>query len=154
MGTGSIIKPGDVQRMTAGTGVTHSEFNASETDPVHLLQIWIVPGQRNLKPSYEQKTIPIDGANGDLRLVASPDGRDGSVTVHQDVALFAGKLKADQKAEHALNPARHAWLQVTRGSVTANGQKLQAGDGAAISEEAKVSLKAESPAEVLLFDLA
>ena len=154
MGTGSVIRPGDVQRMSAGTGVTHSEFNASETDPVHLLQIWIMPGQRNLKPSYEQKTIPIDQANGDLRLVASPDGREGSVTVHQDVALYAAKLKADQQAEHALDPGRHAWLQVARGSVTANGQKLQEGDGAAISEEAKLSLKAESPAEVLLFDLA
>jgi hypothetical protein len=159
MGTGSIIRPGDVQRMSAGTGVTHSEFNASDREPVHLLQIWILPERRNIQPSYEQKSIPIDQApvgqhNGSLRLVASPDGRDGSVTVHQDVTLYAAKLPAHGKAEHALAPGRNAWLQVVRGSVSANGHLLQAGDGAAISEEARLTLEAASPAEVLVFDLA
>src|SRR5262245_43629850 len=154
MGTGSVIRPGDVQRMTAGTGVTHSEFNASETDPVKLLQIWILPERRNLEPSYEQKTIAIDQPNGALRLVASPDGRDGSVTVHQNVSLYAAKLPGGATAEHALAPERHAWLQVVRGGVTANGQPLQAGDGAAISGEAKLKLEAKDAAEVLVFDLA
>ncbi|HEX7927049.1 MAG TPA: pirin family protein [bacterium] len=154
MGTGSVIRPGDVQRMTAGTGVTHSEFNASETEPVKLLQIWIMPEKRNLQPSYEQKSIPIDQANGSLRLVASPDGRDGSVTVHQNVSLYAAKLPAGGKAEHALGPERHAWLQVVRGGVTANGETLQAGDGLAVSEEAAMKLEAKDGAEVLVFDLA
>jgi quercetin 2,3-dioxygenase len=154
MGTGSIIRPGDVQRMSAGTGVTHSEFNPSKKDPVHLLQIWILPGQTGSRPSYEQKAFSDEEKRGKLRLIASMDGRDGSVTVHQDVALYATKLDAGESVEHELKPERHAWLHVARGSVALNGQTLSAGDGAAVSSETKLVLTASGPAEALLFDLA
>ena len=153
LGTGSLIRPGEVQRMSAGTGIRHSEFNASRSDPVHLLQIWILPDTVGLPPSYEQRALPA-AAHGGLALVASPNGRDGSVTVHQDVGVFAGQLAPGKTVSHSLAAGRHAWVHVARGSTSVNGQPLQAGDSAAISGESEVALRADAPAEVLLFDLA
>jgi hypothetical protein len=154
MGNGSIIRPGDVQRMTAGTGVTHSEYNPSSTEPVHFLQIWILPERDGLPPSYEQRTFPADEKRGALRLVASRPGRDGSVTVNQDVELLAALLDPGDEVVHPLAHGRHAWVQVARGGVTLNGTPLAAGDGAALSDERQVTLAATAPSEVLLFDLA
>jgi redox-sensitive bicupin YhaK (pirin superfamily) len=154
MGTGSTIRPGDVQRMSAGTGVTHSEENASRSEPVHFMQIWIVPDQRGLPPSYEQKRFGDDEKRGRLRLVASPDGADGSVTIHQDARLYATLLDPGARVQHPLAPGRHAWVQVLRGAITVNGETLAAGDGAALSEVATVELAGVEPAETLLFDLA
>ncbi len=155
MGNGSVIRPGDIQRMTAGTGVAHSEYNASKTDPVHLLQIWMYPERKGLAPGYEQKNVPESARRGLLRLVASPDGRDGSVTLHQDNELYAAILAPGETARHELRPGRHAWLQVARGRVVVNGTELAAGDGAAISEETFVELVGQGEeAELLLFDLA
>jgi redox-sensitive bicupin YhaK (pirin superfamily) len=154
MGTGSIIKPGDVQRMTAGTGVLHSEANASEREPVHFLQIWLLPESGGLKPGYEQRAFPPDARKGRLTLVGSRDAREGSVTIHQDVDLYSGALDAGDLVVHALKPGRHAWVQMTRGAVTLNGQTLNAGDGAALSEEAAIQIEASAPSELLLFDLA
>ena len=153
MGTGSVIRPGDVQRMSAGTGVQHSEYNASKSDKVHFLQIWILPAQQRLAPSYEQKTFTNDDKKNRLRLVASPDGREGSVTVHQDVALYASVLDAGASVEQPLAKGRHAWVQVVRGAVDVNGQRLLAGDGASLSDEAKLTLEAAEPSELLVFDL-
>jgi len=153
LGTGSVIKPGEVQRMTAGTGVLHSEYNPSKQDPLHFLQIWILPERGGLKPSYEQKAFAPEALKDQLHLVASPDGRDGSITVHQDVRLFAGRLGAGATVKQVLDPKRPGWLQVARGAVTANGQRLGEGDGAAIDGEAALELRAEGDAEVLLFDL-
>ena len=135
LGTGSVIRPGDVQRMTAGTGVRHSEFNASAAEPVHFLQIWILPEVAGLPPGYEQKTFAVADKLGRLRLVASRDGRDGSVTVHQDVGLYAAALVPGEKVVHAPASGRHVWLQVARGIVTLNGKRLGQGDGAAASGE-------------------
>jgi len=154
LGNGAAIRPGEVQRMSAGTGIDHSEFNHSKDALVHLLQIWILPERRGLTPSYEQKVFPIEQTQNGLLLVAARDGRDGAVTVHQDVALYAGKLAAGARIEHALAPGRHAWLQVARGSVEVSGQKLRAGDGLAASDEAELAISASDDAEVLLFDLA
>lgn len=154
MGTGSVIRPGDVQRMSAGTGVTHSEFNASRTDPVHFLQIWILPEKASLPPSYEQKSFSSEERRNRLRLVASRDGGEGAVTVHQDVALYAAVLDPSASVTHRLAPGRHAWVQVARGAVDVAGQRLAAGDGAAISDEAEITLQAGEPSEVLVFDLA
>jgi len=154
MGHGSTIHPGDVQRMSAGTGVTHSEFNASRTEPVHFLQIWILPDRTGLAPSYEQRRLPEEERRGRLRLVASPDGADGSVTVHQDACLLAALLAPGQAVGHALAPGRHAWVQVARGAVEVSGQRLSAGDGAALSRETEVALRGIADSEVLLFDLA
>ncbi len=154
MGNGSVIRPGDVQRMSAGTGVTHSEFNPSEREPVHLLQIWLLPERNRLPPSYEQKAFPAEALNGKLALVASHAGRDGSVAIHQDVNLYAGRFAAGETASHAVPPGRYVWLQVARGEIEVNGQALAAGDAAALSEEAKLELKAKSAAEVLVFDLS
>lgn len=154
LGTGSIIYPGEVQKMTAGTGVTHSEYNPSKTELVHLLQIWIVPDQRNLPPSYEQKTYSTAEKRNQLRLIASPQGRDGSVTVHQDVNLYASVLEAGNKVVHELSPNRHIWVQVAQGEITLNGLSLSAGDAAAISEENQVVVIANTASEFLLFDLA
>ena len=154
MGSGSVIRPGDVQRMTAGTGVTHSEFNHSKTAPVHFLQIWIVPERARLAPSYEEKQFPVADRANRLRLVASPDGRDGAVTVHQDVALYAGVLDAGASVTHTLAPGRHAWVQIARGAVDLGGKHLATGDGAALSDEPSVTLTAGEPSEILLFDLA
>jgi redox-sensitive bicupin YhaK (pirin superfamily) len=154
MGNGSVIRPGDVQRMTAGTGVAHSEFNASQSKPVHLLQIWILPNQRNLTPGYEQKAFSQSERTGQLRLIASVDGHDGSVTINQDANVFASILITDHELEHELSNHRHAWIQVARGSIRVNGQDLESGDGAAISDETSLHIVGRSPAEFLLFDLA
>ena len=154
MGTGSVIRPGDVQYMSAGCGVTHSEFNASDKEPVHLLQIWMLPEQKGLKPFYGQKTFSAEEKSGRLRLVASPDGRDGSVKIRQDNELYATLLRKGETVRHELKPDRHAYVQVARGSVTLNGKRLDEGDGAAISEEKAVELAGADQAEVLLFDLA
>jgi quercetin 2,3-dioxygenase len=154
MGNGSVIRPGDVQYMSAGTGVTHSEFNASKSEPAHLLQIWMLPEKKGLKPVYGQKNFAESEKRGKLRLVASPDGRDGSVTVRQDNELYATVLGAGESVRHELKPDRHAYVQVARGSVKLNGKELQEGDGAAISEEKGIELTGVQDAEVLLFDLA
>ena len=153
IGTGSVIRPGDVQRMSAGTGVRHSEFNESRTEPVHFLQIWILPDRRGHAPGYEQKTFPESERRGRLRLVASNDGREGSVSLHQDVTLWAGVLDEGQKAELPLAAGRHAWVHVVRGTVTVNGKRLGEGDGAALSDERAVALEGHG-GEVLVFDLA
>jgi quercetin 2,3-dioxygenase len=152
MGNGSTIRPGDVQRMSAGTGVTHSEMNPNKKDAVHFYQIWILPKEKGLQPSYEQKAFP-DRA-GKLRVVASQDGRDGSVTVHQDMTLEAAVLKPGDKVEHALAANRYAWVQVAKGSVTIDGKTLTIGDGAAVNGEGTLAISAVSDAEVLVFDLA
>lgn len=154
MGNGSVIKPGDIQYMSAGTGVTHSEFNASETEPVHLYQIWMFPEKQGLKPVYGQKNFSEAEKRAKLRLVVSPDGRDGSVKIRQDNDLYATVLSAGETVKHELKLERHAYVQVARGSVTLNGTKLDEGDGAAISDEKTLYLTGEKDAEVLLFDLA
>jgi redox-sensitive bicupin YhaK (pirin superfamily) len=154
MGTGSVIRPGDVQRMSAGTGVVHSEFNASKEVPVHFLQIWILPEAARIPPSYEQKRFGDEEKQGRLRAVAARDGRDGALTVHQDVTVYAGLLAAGEVVRQPLAPGRHAWVQVVRGAVDLGGQPLSAGDGAAVSDEAELALTAREAAEVLVFDLA
>ena len=154
LGTGSVIRPGELQRMTAGTGILHSEANASETDPVHLYQIWLLPERRGLQPGYEQRSFVGPESGGGFRLVASRDGRGGSLTVHQDVALSRADLAAGDQAGHALAPGRHAWVQVIRGRVELGGHTLVAGDGAALSEELRVEVRGLDRSEVLLFDLA
>jgi redox-sensitive bicupin YhaK (pirin superfamily) len=154
MGTGSVIRPGDVQRMSAGTGVRHSEYNASKSEPVHFLQIWLMPAERGITPSYEQKAFTADEKRGRLRVVASPDGRDGSVTVHSDAVLHAGLFDKGESAELPLREGRHAWVHVARGKVRVNGKELAAGDGAAVSEQASVKVEGVDGGEVLVFDLA
>jgi quercetin 2,3-dioxygenase len=154
IGTGSVIRPGDVQIMSAGTGILHSEFNHSKVEPVHFLQIWIEPERAGIAPRYEQKTFSDGDKRGRLLLVASPDGRDGSLTVHQDVELRAAILEAGQRVAQALKTGRKAWLQLARGDLQLNGQDLKAGDGAAIEAESSLTLEAKSDrAEILLFDL-
>ena len=153
LGTGSVIRPGDVQRMSAGTGIAHSEFNASESDPVHFLQIWVLPKQRGLTPSYEQKSFPPETRKGRLQLVGASDGRDGAVTIHQDLDLHVANLAKGDAVTHTLAPRRKAWVQVTRGEVTVNGEVVRKGDGAALSDEAEVKIAANDNAEVLLFDI-
>jgi redox-sensitive bicupin YhaK (pirin superfamily) len=155
LGTGSIIRPGELQRMTAGSGVRHSEQNASSSEPVHFLQIWILPEADGLAPGYEQKSFPAEARRGRLQLVASRDGRDGSVTVHQDVALHLANLGAGETARLPLAPGRRAWVQLASGALEVNGQLLQAGDGAALTGEAAVELRgaAGRGGEALLFDL-
>ena len=153
MGNGSIIRPGDIQRMSAGTGVTHSEFNPSSDEPVHLLQIWLLPIKRGLTPGYEEKRFPPETRRGSLRLIAARDGREGAVTIHQDADLWTALLEPGQSVRHGLEPGRHAWLHVTGGSVKANGVSLGAADGAAVSGEKAVEVTANDRAEILLFDL-
>jgi quercetin 2,3-dioxygenase len=153
MGNGSVIRPGDVQRMSAGTGVSHSEFNPSDSEPVHLLQIWIMPRARNLPSSYEQKYFSEDERRGHLRLVASQDGSEGSVTIQQDARLYAAILAAKSSLVYDLAEDRHAWMQIARGTVEVNGHELKQGDGAAVSKERGLRLTAADQAEVLLFDL-
>ena len=153
-GISSVIRPGDVQRMSAGTGVRHSEFNPSDTEPTHFLQIWIQPERDGLSPSYEQRMFPAADRRGMLRLVASRDGQEGSVTVHQDVRLYVGTLGAGEELVHHLADDRHAWVQVIRGEVRLNDMALTAGDGAAVSKEAVLQLRTTDAAELLLFDLA
>ena len=154
MGNGSVIRTGDVQYMSAGTGVAHSEFNASKTEPVHLYQIWMFPEKQGLKPAYDQKNFSQTEKSGRLRLIASPDGRDGSVTIRQDNELYAAVLGKGESVRHELKPDRHAYVQVARGSVTLNGASLSEGDGAAISAEKSFELAGVRDAEVLVFDLA
>ncbi|HVO13825.1 MAG TPA: pirin family protein [Alphaproteobacteria bacterium] len=153
-GTAETIRPGEVQRMTAGTGVRHSEFNASDKEPVHFLQIWILPEREGFEPGYEQRAFSEAEKRGKLRLVASRDGRDGSVTVHQDVALYATLLGAGDKVSYDLKPGRHAWVQVARGQVKLNGALLKEGDGAAIEKLDRIELEGATESETLLFDLA
>ena len=153
LGTGAVIYPGEVQRMSAGTGIRHSEFNHSKTDSVHFLQIWILPEQEGLPPSYEQRNFPLEEKRGKLRLVAAKDGREGAVTVHQDVELYASVLEPGDSVSHHLQRDRHAWVQVVQGAITLNGLPLAAGDGAAISDEDKVDVQADTSTEILLFDL-
>ena len=154
MDNGSVIRPGDVQRMTAGTGVTHSEFNHSGDDQVHFLQIWILPDTANLEPGYEEKRFDRADKQNQLRLVGSRDARDGSVRIHQDVDLYASVLSGGTALTHNFRDGRKGWLQVVSGSVRANGETLDAGDGAAITELSELTLDAVSDAEVLLFDMA
>ena len=153
MGNGSIIHPGDGQRMSAGTGVRHSEANPSSTDPVHLLQIWILPDRHGHAPGYEQKSFPEKENRGRLRLIASPDGSDGSVTIHQDAKLYVSLLSPGQQVEHQIAPGRFGWLQVAKGGVELNGKDLKQGDGAATDDQ-KLIIKGVQDSEILLFDLA
>ncbi len=153
MGNGSVIRPGDVQRMTAGTGVRHSEKNASDAERVHLLQIWILPNAEGLEPGYEQKAFSEDERRGQFRLIASNEGRDGSVRLNQDVNLFASILEAGQEVEHTMDPARYGWIQVARGSISVNGENTGQGDGVVIVGESSLRIKAQEDAEILLFDL-
>lgn len=154
MGNGTVIRPGEVQRMSAGTGIRHSEFNASASDEVHLLQIWIEPNRNGVTPSYEQTFFDAAEKLGKLRLVASPDGSEGSVTIHQDAKLYAALLDPAHPAEHVLPPGRRAYLHVARGAASLNGLELAAGDGARIEGESALRLESAGSAEVLLFDLA
>jgi redox-sensitive bicupin YhaK (pirin superfamily) len=148
------IRPGEVQKMSAGTGVTHSEMNPSPEEPVHLLQIWIRPEREGLRPYYEQKAFAEAERRGKLRLVAAPEGAEESVTLYQNVSLYNALLGAGEEVQHDLAPGRHAWLQVVKGAVTLNGHKLKAGDGAAVSGEESLTVTADEESEVLLFDLA
>jgi quercetin 2,3-dioxygenase len=152
MGNGRTIRPGEVQYMAAGTGVTHSEFNPSETEATHLLQIWIVPDRKGAKPNYAERNFAQAPA-GKLNLVASKAGRDGSIAINQDADLFVAKFQGGETVSHTLSPNRHAWLHVAEGELTVNGQKLVAGDGVAVSEEKELKLTASKPGQVLLFDL-
>jgi redox-sensitive bicupin YhaK (pirin superfamily) len=153
MGTGSVIRRGDAQRMSAGTGVTHSEANPSRDEPVHLLQIWIFPREQDLQPEYEEKKFSDDEKRNKLRLIVSPDGSEGSVKIHQDAKIFASLLDGRQEVFQSLEDGRGAWLQVAAGSVKLNNVALKQGDGAAVSQESQLRITAEGPAEVLLFDL-
>ncbi|MFQ3613875.1 MAG: pirin family protein [Cyanobacteriota bacterium] len=154
LGTGSIIRPGEIQRMTAGTGIRHSEYNHSAEESVHLLQIWILPEQENLEPSYEQKTTGLAEHPNEFRLIASRDGRQGSVTVHQNLNLYAALIEPGHIITQRLGSKRYGWLQMARGNATLNGLPLREGDGVAIAEESELTLSSEEGAEVLLFDLA
>ncbi|MBI2529298.1 MAG: pirin family protein [Candidatus Rokubacteria bacterium] len=154
MGHGSVIRPGNVQRMSAGTGVTHSEFNASDAEPVHFLQIWILPDRTGLPPSYEEKQFAREDKRGALRLIAAPDGREGAATLHQDTRVYASVLEPGERLTHRLLPGRHAWLHVVSGALTLDAAALAGGDGVAVSDESALSLSATAPSEVLLFDLA
>ena len=154
MGNGSIIRPGDVQRMTAGTGVRHSEKNASPSERVHLLQIWILPDTVGLDPGYEQKAFAEDERRGQLRLIASNDGRDGSVTVHQDVSVFASIVGAGESVKYDMDQTRYGWIQVARGAISVNGQRAGQGDGAVVMGESSLEIAADESAEILFFDLA
>ena len=154
LGNGSVVRPGELQHMTAGTGVRHSEFNPSDQEWVHLYQIWLLPERKGLKPSYEQKAFTSEERQGTLRLAASPTGEHGSLTIHQDGRLYLSTLKAGETVAQALKPGRHAWLQVLRGQAALNGHLLSAGDGAAVSQEEKVEIRGQDDAEVMLFDLA
>jgi redox-sensitive bicupin YhaK (pirin superfamily) len=153
-GIGSVIRPGDVQRMSAGTGVRHSERNLSPSERVHFLQIWLLPTARNIPPSYEQKTFTAEDKRGRLRLVASPDGRDGSVTIHTDASLYAGLFAAGEASELSIPRSRYAWVQLARGRARVNGAELGAGDGAALTDESNVRIEGVADAELLVFDLA
>ncbi|RCS47778.1 pirin family protein [Bremerella cremea] len=154
MGNGEVLRPGEFQRMTAGTGITHSEFNPSETEPVHLYQIWLFPDKKGYTPSYEQKRFPDEQLHNRLRVVASPDAEEGSLAIHQDAKIFLSKLDAGASVELPIAPERHAWLQVLRGSITLNDIQLNTSDGAAVSDEQQLKIEANEAAEIMLFDLA
>jgi quercetin 2,3-dioxygenase len=154
LGNGSVIRPGDVQRMSAGTGVTHSEFNHSQSELVHFLQIWIQPERAGARPSYAEQRFDDADKRGRLRLIGSRDGREGSVVIHQDLALYAALLAAGEQVEHELAAGRRAWLQVARGAVQVNGRDLSAGDGLAVADERRLTIRGAESAEVLLFDMA
>ncbi|MEA5616380.1 pirin family protein [Cronbergia sp. UHCC 0137] len=154
LGTGSVIRPGDAQIMSAGTGIMHSEFNPSQTEELHLLQIWILPDQQGLAPRYEQKSFSVADKRGKLRLIASKDGRDGAVTIHQDVDIYSSILEQGDVVNYHLRPHRYAWLQIAKGVITFNGQELSAGDGVQIIGEEKLEISTNNNAEILLFDLA
>jgi redox-sensitive bicupin YhaK (pirin superfamily) len=157
MGTGSVIKPGEVQRISAGSGVTHSEFNPSATEPVHFMQIWLLPERNGIKPSYEQRGFARKDRQGKLQLVAAKEPENGALRIYQDAKLFAAELGSGEQVKHELAPERHAWLQVARGEVKLNGQSLKAGDGAAVTSEPELVISANGngkPSELLLFDLA
>jgi redox-sensitive bicupin YhaK (pirin superfamily) len=154
LGSGGVVGQGELQRMRAGTGITHSEFNASGAEPVHLNQIWLLPEREGFKPSYEQKSFPEPERRNRLRLVAAPDGADGSLTIRQDARLFLGSLEPGREVTTGLRADRHAWVQVLRGEVALNGSRRAAGVGAALSEESGLAIRADVPSEVLLFDLA
>ena len=153
MGTAKAIVPGEVQRMSAGTGVMHSEFNHSATDTTHFLQIWIIPAKTGVTPSYEQKTFPDAEKRGRLRLVVSPDGADGSVTIHQDARMYAGLFDGDESATHALAPGRLGYVHLARGAATVNGHALQAGDALLLADEPAITIGRGQGAELLVFDL-
>lgn len=152
MGNTAVMKSGDVQRISAGTGILHSEFNYSPIEPVHLLQIWLMPNRKGVKPNYAEKSYA-NAANGQLHLIASGTGRDGAVSINQDADVFVAKLAAGDRLQHALKPGRHAWVQVAVGELTLNGQTLNAGDGAAVSEEAVLDLAGQKTTQALVFDL-
>ena len=154
MGNGEVLRPGEFQRMSAGTGITHSEFNPSSAEPVHLYQIWLFPEREGIEPSYEQKRFPEEERRNRLRLVASRAVDDGSLRIHQDARIYLANVDAGQRVEHDLAPGRHAWVQVLRGRVTLNGTELDTSDGAAVSDETRVAVSADDDAEVMLFDLA
>src|SRR5437773_6282414 len=153
-GTSSVIRVGDVQRMSAGTGISHSEYNASQTEPVHFLQIWIIPDATGLPPGYEQRAFSLDEQRGKWTLIAAKDGRDGSVTVHQDVGVWAARFSPGEESSFLVKPRGNIWIQVARGAMKLNGMLMNAGDGAAINEESTLEVKALDHAEILVFDLA
>jgi redox-sensitive bicupin YhaK (pirin superfamily) len=153
MGNGEVLRPGEFQRMSAGTGITHSEFNPSDSEPVHLYQIWLYPERKGIEPSYEQKRFAAEEQHNRLRLVASPDAAEGSLLIHQDARIFLATLEDGRQVNHSLANGRHAWLQVLRGNVTLNGQELETSDGAAVSEEDFLTIQANGAAEIMLFDL-
>lgn len=154
MGNGSVLRAGEFQRMSAGTGLMHSEFNPSPSEPVHLYQIWLFPERKGIEPSYEQKQFPESERHNRLQLVASPDAAAGSLLIHQDARIYLAQLDAGRELSHAPAAGRHAWLQVLRGAIALNGHELSAGDGAAVSDEPSLTLAASTNAEVMLFDLA
>jgi redox-sensitive bicupin YhaK (pirin superfamily) len=154
LGNGEVLRPGEFQRITAGTGIAHSEFNPSKDQPTHFYQIWLLPQRNGLTPSYEQKRFDDSELHNTLRLVASPAGEKGSLTIHQDARIYLSKLDGETPLEFEIAPGRHAWLQVLRGAVTLNGLAMQTSDGAAVSNESKLTISAASNAEVMLFDLA
>jgi redox-sensitive bicupin YhaK (pirin superfamily) len=153
MGNGEVLRPGEFQRMSAGTGIYHSEFNPSRAEPVHLYQIWLLPRRKGIQPSYEQRAFSENEMRGRLRVVASPDGREGSLTINQDASIFLSTLGTQQRVTHELGGGGHAWLQVLRGAVDLNGDALVAGDGVAVSDETSVTVSATDPSELMLFDL-
>jgi redox-sensitive bicupin YhaK (pirin superfamily) len=154
LGNGETLRPGELQRMTAGTGIRHSEYNPSSDDPVHLYQIWLLPEKQGLEPSYEQKAFPAESRQGAWQLVASPDAEGGSLKIHQDARLYLAELAAGDQLDRRIDGNRQAWLQVLRGEVEVAGQRLSAGDAVAVTEESSLALAAHTPAEVMLFDLS
>jgi redox-sensitive bicupin YhaK (pirin superfamily) len=154
IGNGEVLRPGEFQRMSAGTGITHSEFNPSATEPVHLYQIWLLPERKGIEPSYEQKRFPDSERHNQLRLVASRDASDGSLLIHQDARIYLSQLDTGESVGQSLSPGRFAWLQVLRGQVSLNGVALDTSDGAAVSDETMLTIQAITDAEIMLFDLA